>query len=29
VDKTFRDSKDKPDLSFATLIEPAGDITPR
>jgi len=29
VDKTFRDAKDKPDLSFATLIEPAGDITPR
>ena len=31
VDKTFLDAaKDaKPDLSFATLIEPAGDITPR
>ena len=29
VDKTFRDSKGAPDLSFATLIEPAGDITPR
>jgi hypothetical protein len=30
VDKTFRDAKDgAPDLSFATLIEPAGDITPR
>ena len=29
VDKTFRDAKDKPDLSFATLIEPAGDITER
>jgi hypothetical protein len=29
VDKTFKDAKDKPDLSFATLIEPAGDITPR
>src|ERR1019366_5668264 len=29
VDKTFLNSKDAPDLSFATLIEPAGDITPR
>jgi hypothetical protein len=29
VDKTFLNAKDKPDLSFATLIEPAGDITPR
>jgi hypothetical protein len=30
VDKTFRDAKDAaPDLSFATLVEPAGDITPR
>jgi hypothetical protein len=29
VDKTFLDAKDVPDLSFATLIEPAGDITPR
>jgi hypothetical protein len=29
VDKTFKDAKDKPDLSFATLIEPAGDITPQ
>jgi hypothetical protein len=29
VDKTFRDAKDKPDLSFATLIEPSGDITDR
>jgi hypothetical protein len=29
VDKTFKDAKDKPDLSFATLIEPAGDITER
>jgi hypothetical protein len=30
VDKTFRDAKSAaPDLSFATLIEPAGDITPR
>jgi len=29
VDKTFRDAKAAPDLSFATLIEPSGDITPR
>jgi hypothetical protein len=30
VDKTFLDAKaGAPDLSFATLIEPAGDITPR
>jgi len=29
VDKTFLNAKDAPDLSFATLIEPAGDITPR
>jgi hypothetical protein len=29
VDKTFRDAKDVPDLSFATLIEPSGDITDR
>jgi hypothetical protein len=29
VDQTFLDMKDVPDLSFATLIEPAGDITPR
>jgi hypothetical protein len=29
VDKTFLNAKDVPDLSFATLIEPAGDITPR
>ena len=29
VDKTFLNSKDAPDLSFATLVEPAGDITPR
>jgi hypothetical protein len=29
VDKTFLDAKGTPDLSFATLIEPAGDITPR
>ena len=29
VDKTFLNSKDVPDLSFVTLIEPAGDIAPR
>jgi hypothetical protein len=29
VDKTFMDAKDVPDLSFATLIEPSGDITPQ
>jgi hypothetical protein len=30
VDKSFLDAKDaKPDLSFATLVEPSGDITPR
>jgi alpha-L-rhamnosidase len=29
VDKTFLNAKDTPDLSFATLIEPSGDITPR
>jgi hypothetical protein len=29
VDKAFLDAKDKPDLNFATLIEPAGDITAR
>src|ERR1017187_6389716 len=29
VDKTFMSAKEVPDLSFATLIEPAGDITPR
>ncbi|MGA2501679.1 MAG: glycosyl hydrolase, partial [Tepidisphaeraceae bacterium] len=29
VDKTFMSAKDVPDLSFATLIEPSGDITPR
>jgi hypothetical protein len=29
VDKSFLDAKDRPDLSFATLIEPSGDITPR
>jgi hypothetical protein len=28
LDKTFMDAKDKPDLSFATLVEPSGDITP-
>jgi hypothetical protein len=28
VDKTFLDAKETPDLSFATLIEPSGDITP-
>jgi hypothetical protein len=29
LDKTFKDAKDVPDLSFATLIEPSGDITDR
>jgi hypothetical protein len=29
VDKTFLSAKDAPDLSFATLGEPSGDITPR
>ena len=29
VDKTFLNMKDKPDLSFATLIEDSGEITPR
>ena len=29
VDKTFLDAKEPPDLSFATLIEPSGDITAR
>jgi len=29
VDKAFLDAKEKPDLSFATLVEPTGDITPR
>jgi hypothetical protein len=29
VDKTFLSMKEKPDLSFATLIEESGDITPR
>lgn len=28
LDKTFMDAKEKPDLSFATLIEASGDITP-
>ena len=28
LDKSFLDAKEVPDLSFATLIEPAGDITP-
>jgi hypothetical protein len=29
VDKTFLNAKDSPDLTFATLVEPSGDITPR
>ena len=29
VDRTFLDAKDTPDLGFATLMEPSGDITPR
>jgi hypothetical protein len=29
VDKTFLNAKDAPELSFATLVEPSGDITPR
>jgi len=29
VDRTFLDARDAPDLSFATLIEPTGDITDR
>jgi hypothetical protein len=29
VDRTFMDAKDVPDLSFAMLIEPSGDITPQ
>ena len=29
VDKTFLDAKGTPDLTFATLIEPSGDITPQ
>jgi len=28
LDKTFMDAKEVPDLSFATLIESSGDITP-
>jgi hypothetical protein len=28
LDKTFMDAKEKPDLSFATLVESTGDITP-
>jgi hypothetical protein len=28
LDKSFMDAKEKPDLSFATLVEPSGDITP-
>ena len=28
LDKTFMDAKEKPDLSFATLVESSGDITP-
>jgi hypothetical protein len=29
VDNTFLNAKDAPDLGFATLTEPSGDITPR
>jgi hypothetical protein len=29
VHRTFLDAKDTPDVSFATLIEPSGDITPQ
>jgi hypothetical protein len=29
LDKTFMSAKEVPDLSFATLIEPSGDITPQ
>jgi hypothetical protein len=29
VGQTFLNAKDVPDVSFATLIEPSGDITPR
>jgi len=29
VDRAFRDANEKPDLGFATLLEPAGDITAR
>jgi len=28
LDKTFMNAKEKPDLSFATLVESSGDITP-
>jgi hypothetical protein len=28
LDKTFMDAKETPDLSFATLVETSGDITP-
>ena len=28
LDKTFMDAKEKPDLSFATLVESSGDISP-
>jgi len=29
VERSFLDAREKPDLSFATLLEPAGDITAR
>ena len=29
LDRTFLDAKEEPDLGFATLLEPAGDITAR
>jgi hypothetical protein len=29
LDRTFLDAKEVPDLSFATLIEPSGEITPQ
>jgi hypothetical protein len=29
LDRTFMDAKDVPDLRFATLVEPSGDITPQ
>jgi alpha-L-rhamnosidase len=28
LDKTFMEAKEKPDLSFATLVESSGDVTP-
>jgi hypothetical protein len=28
LDKTFMDAKEKPDLSFATLVEPSREVTP-